>query len=181
MKLIKYEEVQKYNRIMKEKIIGKTSLNENEVTSKFYGIRLLSDEEKDEYFYREKKVLKEIRDVSIIILILLLIVFIQINKFVSGFLYLGIFALILPFAFIIYYLISTEKNLRKKEKDSKIYLGDCYVYELVIENKRYRRGPRIKTYWGNVKITDNVKTYLDKKLNVYGDTIDKTNSYMIKA
>lgn len=163
-----------YNELLEEKIRGMTLLNKNEVVSKFNGIKLANEKEKQEYLNYMKKVNKSVnknlnifRNLFLILIILSIFVTKDIGNLIITLIGLIIIELIR--------LGLGEYNERQIQKNinGKIYIADCYAYQ-VIKRESKKRGTR---YY--IKITDNKSGYFEEEFKVDYESVNTNND--IKA
>ena len=164
---MKNKDIKEYNRMMKEKIGDMPVLEKNEVVSKFYGIRLVSENEKEEYFEDKYKKIKIWCYIACIFCILFAIVITVFGKLV--------FAVILALLGCSILFIPLDDSAKNKIiQNSKLYLADCYIYRIM---KKHDTDGYIDYY---VQVTDKVSGYLEEEFYISNSWL-KNNDGIIKA
>lgn len=160
----------KYNELIKQKVNGKNILNKAEIISKFKGIRLASENEKQEYFKYLKKVEKRFEKYLNFCILLIIISMIIIKDFLF---WIAMLIFLIIIGFIKMGISQCDEIIFQEDPKGNFYIADCYAYEVISRKKNKHT---IEYY---IKITDNENSYLEDEFKVDYQSINTNNE--IKA
>ena len=160
----------KYNELTKQKVNGKNILNKSEIIHKFKGIRLASENEKQEYFKYLKKEEKRFEKYLNFFMLFIIISMIIIKDFLF---WIGMLIFLIIIGFIKMGISQCDEVIFQEGPKGNFYIADCYAYEIISRKKN----KHIMEYY--IKITDNENSYLEDAFKVDYQSVNTNNE--IKA
>lgn len=164
----------KYNELIKQKIKGKSALNKVDVISKFKGIRLANQNEKEEYVKYLKKTEKHFNNTLNFFILVAIISMILIKDFLF---WICMLIGLIIVGFIKMNLIECSEVISHERLNGNLYIANCYAYEVITRKKNTGRHSHIIEYY--IKVTDNESSYLEEEFKVDYKSVNTNND--IKA
>jgi len=175
-KIMKDEDIIHYNKIMKDKIGLMTFLDESEIVTKFNGIKLVSEGANAKY--EMNKFVKIDLELIGIISLLFAVVFLITNN--GSILKLCIAIILAVLGGVLFFIQKDDEKIEQVKQNPKLYMADCYVYEIVKRVLRSYKYGLHKKVWYYAKITDMVRGYSTEEIRLLG-VKECPNNEMIKA